>query len=415
MVTIPDKKCIKAIVIAGRVPWPIDDGWKLRTYNIIKGLVLLGVEIDLVVFVSDKSPLSNYQDLNNLVHSLELVPREKSYAVTDMLKGLVVSTPFTVLNYSEAGFKNRVRHLCTENSYDMLLVEDIVMAEYARSLPVPIKFLDMHNVESSLMYRYADNESSLPRKIYARITAGKLQKYEVRASRLYDSFFVCSENDRDLLHEAGVSSLPVVIPNGIDPAAYERCGDVEPGAIVFVGSMDYHANVSGIVHFVREIFPLIVARLPEVRLYIVGKNPEREVAALAAENIIVTGMVDDVRPYLSRAAVVVVPLLVGGGTRLKILEAMAMGKAVVSTTIGCEGIAARSGETIYLEDAAESFAARVVELVRDQDAAGKIGRAAREFVIEQYDWSRITAKIMETYTAAAAKRNSLTPGVAGSI
>lgn len=385
-------------MVAGRVPFPVDDGWKMRTFNIMKGLAHQGVMIDFIAFGEGEPSDPRYHELNSLCNRLEIVPRRKSYALSDLLKGLVFRTPFPVLNYYDKLFACRMDGLAASRQYDFLMVEDIVMASYARKVTVPVKFLDMHNVESHLMRRYAENESSPARRIYARLTAGKLARYERSVGDEFDGVFVCSEADRKLLKEMKIQSDIVVIPNGIDPDLCRLEGGThDEGCIVFVGSMDYHANRSGIIYFVKTTFPLISRQFPAATLYIVGKNPGTDITSLASDRIIVTGLVDDVRPYLERAAVVVVPLLVGGGTRLKILEALAMGKAVVSTSLGCEGIEAQSGDTIYLEDTPETFAQRVLELLNQPELAKQIGDRGRSLVVERYDWNRITGGIIETY------------------
>jgi polysaccharide biosynthesis protein PslH len=269
----------------------------------------------------------------------------------------------------------------------------------------------MHNVESHLMLRYADNESSPARRVYARLTAAKLATYERSVADEFDGVFVCSEADRKLLTDMNISSDVVVVPNGIDPKLCQPTGAViEKGSIVFVGSMDYHANRTGILHFVKSTLPLVLSCYPDAKLYIVGKNPGPEIMAVASSGIIVTGMVDDVRPYLELAAVVIVPLLVGGGTRLKILEALAMGKAVVSTSLGCEGIDAKSGDTISLADRPEMFARAVVELLRKPEQALRLGARGRTFVLKHYDWNRITGRIIDCYNSRAAV-NSGSAGV----
>jgi glycosyltransferase involved in cell wall biosynthesis len=166
--------------------------------------------------------------------------------------------------------------------------------------------------------------------------------------------------------------------------------------------MDYHANISGVSHFVRDIFPLILRDRPSTRLLIVGKNPPASITGLASGNIVVTGAVDDVRPYLARAAVMVVPLLVGGGTRLKILEAMAAGRPVVSTSLGAEGLAV-GPEQIVVRDEPDAFATAVVALLADADARERMSRAAHEFVANTYDWSTIVAGLNEAITDLVAE------------
>jgi sugar transferase (PEP-CTERM/EpsH1 system associated) len=385
----------RVLVIMGRVPWPLDDGWKMRSGNLLKGLLDLGARIDLVSFGDPTSPAPD--ELRSRLARVELVPRRKSYAATDLLLGLVGGTPFSVLNYRDDALRDRVGELARGGSYDMLLVEDVVMAQYAAAVDAKIKFLDMHNVESHLLQRYAADEPNIARSWYASLTAAKLARYEREIAGRFTEIFVCSDEDRRRLNTQQSTTAIRVVPNGIDPSYFSARQVQEDGSIVFVGSMDYHANISGALHFANEILPRIHARLPDVRTYIVGKNPSREVRRLASENVIVTGAVPDVRPYLAAAGVSVVPLLVGGGTRLKILESMAMGKAIVSSTVGAEGIAVEDGDTIMLADDPDSFAQRVVELLEAPDRAREMGRRARAFVLERYAWSAIVRTIDSAY------------------
>jgi glycosyltransferase involved in cell wall biosynthesis len=214
----------------------------------------------------------------------------------------------------------------------------------------------------------------------------------------FDAVLTCSPEDRDRLGAMAVGSPIHVTPNGVRTAYYDdvASSSPDPDTLAFVGSMDYHANISGIAHFVRTTLPLIVRERPALRFLVVGKNPPPQIRALASSNVIVTGSVEDVRPFLVRACVIVVPLLVGGGTRLKILEAMASGRPVVSTRHGAEGIAA-GPEHLVLVDEPAAFAAAVVALMDDPARRERIGRAGRAFVSRCYDWSIITADLNETF------------------
>lgn len=395
----------RVLVVMGRVPWPMDDGWKMRSGNLLKGLAEAGARIDLVSFGDPASPVPDH--FRAALARVELVPRRKSYAVSDLIRGLVGVTPFPVLNYRDDAFRERVRVLAEANRYDMLLVEDIVMAQYALDIDAPARFLDMHNVESHLMRRYAESESNVARRQYASLTAAKLAGYEGSVARQFTEVFVCSDDDRRRVSALQPDARVRVVPNGIDPSYFSAQPGVSDGSIVFIGSMDYHANISGVLHFAGEILPRIHARLPDVRTYIVGKNPSREVRRLASDRVIVTGAVPDVRPYVAAAGVSVVPLLVGGGTRLKILEAMAMGKAIVSSSVGAEGIPGGDGDTIMLADDPETFARRVVELLEDPSRARDLGRRARVFVLRRYAWSAIVRGIESAFQDATRRGTTL--------
>lgn len=383
---------VNILSLMGRRPWPMNDGWKMRSGNLLRVLAKLGASIDLVAFRDPSDQESGAAP--DYIRSVHDVPRRRAYAISDLLAGALMSTPFSVLNYRDAVFAQRVSEISAANTYDLLLVEDVVMAQYASSARAGIKWLDMHNVESHLMRRYAENERRPLHRLYASLTAAKLARYEANIVRSFDSVLTCSAPDKDRLVDLGVSTPINVVPNGIDPQFFADSATIETDeSIVFVGSMDYHANVSGVQYFLRDILPLIRRAHPASVTYVVGKNPPTELQECREPGVVVTGTVPDVRPYLSKAGVVIVPLTVGGGTRLKILEAMAMGKAVVSTTIGCEGIDAHPGRDIVIADSPESFAQEVGKLLRDPLTAKQIGESAKQFVIAEYDWQNIVGRL----------------------
>lgn len=375
------------LMLAGRVPYPLDDGWKLRTFHLLRALASGGRPVDLIAFgIPGHSCCPEI--LQALCRDVVVVPREKAYAVSDLLRGLVLPTPFSVLNYRDAEYAQAVSRLAGRNAYDLVLVEDIVMAQYAPLAEGARRFLDMHNVESDLMARFAANCENTFKRVYASVTARKLGRYERHAAQGFDAVFVCSAEDRALLERNGTRVPVHVVPNGVDCALHERNGqDRERASLVFVGSMDYHANISGVEYFHAQVLPLLRERHPDLVVYVVGKNPPARIRAMADTGFVVTGAVDDVRPYLHRAAVSIVPLLVGGGTRLKILEAMAAGVPVVSTSLGAEGIGAVHGRDILIGDTARSFADAVSLLLDDPAEGERLALSGREFVRQRFDWS----------------------------
>jgi len=381
----------RVLFLTARVPAPLDDGWKIRTFHLLKGFAENRWQVDLLSFCNSGQSVEDFPELQSLCNQIQLVPRTKAYSPLDLCRGLLFAAPFHVYNYRVQAMVDLLQGWNLQ-PYDLVQIEDVVMAQYLnKAMAGAVRILDMHNVESDLLHRYAEQEKSLLKKIYAQLTATKLTRYEGRVAGNFHQILVCSGNDRDLLSRNGLSIPVRVVPNGVDCEHFHpvRC-DAAPNDLVFVGSMDYHANISGAIHFVRNILPLIWQKNPGVRFTIVGKNPPDAIRRLAEERIIVTGMVPDVRPYFAQAQVVVVPLLVGGGTRLKILEAMAMGKPVVSTTLGAEGIPARHGKQLLLADEREEFAKSVIELLKDQDKSRAMGQAARKFVEQNFAWSSIT-------------------------
>lgn len=383
----------KILVLAGRLPYPVDDGWKIRTFFLIRSLAQTGAELDLLVF---GDPLEDCGELKDLCRNIHIIPRKKSYSPIDLFRGVYSKTPFTVLNYADDRFTAEFERLTTENDYDYVQVEDINLAQYALNKRGPKRVLDMHNIESDLLRRYADKEKSFFRSAYARLTASKLERYEMTAVSNFDGVLVCSGKEKRELEVKGAETPVQVVPNGVDCPFYS---DIDPDsqekAIVFVGSMDYHANISGIEFFASDVLPLIKKECPELKVYVVGKNPPDHIKSLSDDNFIVTGGVPNVRPYLEKGLLTIVPLLVGGGTRLKILESMAAGRAVVSTSLGAEGIEISHGDNILIADKAEDFAAEVLKLVSEPKMRNELRDRARDFVVGKYDWSSIGKNLQD--------------------
>lgn len=347
--------------------------------------------MDLLSFCQPGQEPGHFPELQALCNRLRLVPRAKAYATMDLLRGMVLTTPFHVHNYHLQAMVDAVHEMTTGQAYDLVQIEDVVMAQYVvPRMDDSLRILDMHNVESALLRRYAEKDVSLFKKMYARITASKLESYERDVADKFHRILVCSDQDRDLLHGT-IMNIPIhVTPNGVDCDYYQPL-PMNPASkdMVFVGSMDYHANISGVLYFVHHILPLIHEKYPETHFVIVGKNPPEAIRRLAGERIVVTGMVPDVRPYLARARVVVVPLLVGGGTRLKILEAMACGRPIVSTSLGAEGIGAVDNEHIFLADEPSQFAKSVLKLLKDFDICNAVADASSKFVKDVYSWTTV--------------------------
>lgn len=389
------------LFLTARVPAPLDDGWKIRTFHLMQGYVRNGWQVDLLSFCLPGQESGHFPKLQALCSRLRLVPRAKAYATMDLLRGMVLSTPFHVHNYHLQAMVDAVLEMISGQAYDLVQIEDVVMAQYVvPAMDESLRILDMHNVESALLRRYAEKDGSLFKKIYARLTASKLESYERNVAGKFHKILVCSDQDRDLLRSTIMNPPVQVTPNGVDCDYYQPL-PMNPASkdMVFVGSMDYHANISGVLYFVRNVLPLIQSQYPGTHFTIVGKNPPEAIRRLAGECVEVTGMVTDVRPYLARARVVVVPLLVGGGTRLKILEALACGKAIVSTPMGAEGISAKNHEHFYLAATAHEFAQATIQLLQEPTLCQRVGEAAATFVTEHFDWRQITDELCRSLSS----------------
>jgi glycosyltransferase involved in cell wall biosynthesis len=238
-------------------------------------------------------------------------------------------------------------------------------------------------------------------------------RFEDRTIRRFDGILAVSNADRDTFGRLypGAAARPIhVVPTGVDTAFFAPAGDAPEAAspaasrsLIFTGSMDWLPNEDAMAFFCRDILPLLRSEEPDVTISIVGRAPTPAVRRLASEHgVTVTGRVDDVRPYMRDAAVYVVPLRIGGGTRLKIFEAMAMAKAVVSTTVGAEGLPVTAGEHLLIADEPRGFARGVVRLLRDIDKRRAVEQAARQLVVSKYDWSVVAGDLEEALMRFAA-------------
>jgi glycosyltransferase involved in cell wall biosynthesis len=322
--------------------------------------------------------------------------------------------------------KDALAQLLDEQEFDVVQIESIHLMSYLpifRAAANPPKVIcDWHNIESELMRRYSEREATFLRRAYARKTVRQLNAVEKQATRDFDGHIVVSQRDREQLLKLNPAASICVIENGVDSdyysdsqiekahaswiASQERkaaVGDsiqspIKPNRIVFVGSMDYHANIEGIVAFAREVWPAFHQHHPHLVFTIVGRDPAAEVRQLAAiAGVEVTGTVADVRPYYREALAAIVPLRVGGGSRLKILEAMAAGVPVVSTALGAEGLEVEHGENILVADINMQFLDTITRVVENQELRRQLGEAGRALVASRYDWEMLGTSLFKIY------------------
>ncbi len=264
---------------------------------------------------------------------------------------------------------------------------------------IPALVVDSHNIDYDLARQYARTGGSLLRRLYAEANWRKLRREELGTYGRADGVYLCSVADQQRLLDDIPAARTMVIPNAADVDFYQsRPTDPKPDGrtIVFFGLMSYMPNIDGASYFIQEIWPRIAEAKPDARCKIIGGSPPQQLLALAGPRIEFTGFVPDLRPHLAEAAAVIVPLRLGGGTRLKIVEAMAMGKAMVSTTLGAEGIDAVPGRDILIEDHPDAFADAVVRLLAEPELAARIGNSARQLSETRYAWSA-AAKALEGF------------------
>ena len=318
------------------------------------------------------------------------------------LRSLLDTRSFERLTFFHSSFQQKLDQMTAKGNYDVITTEHAQMACY-RLPRTSLQVLDEHNIEYDILRRTTavEQRGYAPsiRKLYNWANFLKLRREERAAWQRFDGITLTSERDEQMLRLDAPGKQTAVIPNAVDTEFFQPSGKnaVEPGMILFFGAINYYPNTEGLLFFLDEVFPRIKEQHPGARLWIVGQSPPAAIIGKAAEDVIVTGLVDDVRPYLERAAVVIAPLRIGGGTRLKIVEAMAMGKPIVATDIGAEGLNVSDGQDILLGDTPEDLACQIVRVLGDQALAQRLGEAARQGAEARYTWKSAVDRLERFY------------------
>ncbi len=386
---------------------PLDKGGKLRTWHVMRHLASRH-DITYLSFSDPAQTADDREGMRAVCAHLRTIPRTDPAKGTagfylDAARHVIDRVPYAVAKYRSAAFKNTLRQLLDERRFDAIVCDFLPpVVNLPERLPCP-SILFTHNVEAEIWRRHAENaRGSLARTLLAQQWR-RMLRFEREALARFDLVLAVSEADGqtfERLYPGALKAPAHVVQTGVDttyfapepgPAASTPASNAPRRAhLVFTGSMDWLPNEDGMLYFVREILPRIRQAEPEATLSIIGRAPTPAVKRLADEaGIEVTGRVDDVRPHIAAGAVYIVPLRIGGGTRLKIFEAMAMGKAVVSTTVGAEGLPVTSGRDVVIADEPAHFAQAVVDMIRDIAARRRIEREARRLVMERYDWSAV--------------------------
>lgn len=389
---------------------PVDTGGKIRSFNLLKKLARNNAVAVLSYYGGAHDPAYEAALAKELPGAQCIHTRAPEGGIAeafDYLRCLPGSIPYAIAKFTDRQVKQAVRESLASGRFDIAVCDFLCVSQnFANAVPIPC-VLFQHNVESSLWQRMAKTETNLIRKQVYRIEAGRMERYERETLRRFHHVIAVSDADKQQMLAMDPTCSISVVPTGVDTEKYQVFPSAggDPPRIVFTGSMDWEPNIDGMEWFCRETWPTIVQQFPNAKLQIVGRNPHSRVKQLASASVEVTGTVPSVADYLRDAAVVIVPLRIGGGTRLKIFEAMAMGKAVVSTTIGAEGLDVTSGENCILADDASSIGDSILMLLRDPQLRRKYEKTAAALAA-RYDWSNIARQFEGVLQEAIGATNN---------
>jgi glycosyltransferase involved in cell wall biosynthesis len=396
------------LILAAELPFPPASGGSLRLYGLIHGLRAAGHTLTLLCFAdqppTDDSPLT-------AIARVMTVPTPQR-SVRDRLRQLLLTRqPDIATRFYSAAYETRLADLLATETFDLAQAEGIEMGLYlpiVRRLKPAIKLcFDEFNAEYALQRRIFAIDARNPRRwaaaAYSGLQVGRICRYERALCRLADAVIAVSDEDADLLRGFRDDRQVFVVPNGIFVADYDArvnvssLGLAEP-AIVFTGTMDYRPNLDAMLWFGADIYPKILAQSPTAHLYIVGQRPHPRLDVLRSQpGVVITGRVDTTQPYLRAATVYVAPLRMGSGTRLKLLEAMASGCAIVATPAAAAGLQTGADRAMIIVENAATFSGAVIDLLNDPTRRDELRAHARRYAEQHYDWAVLLPRLLQAY------------------
>lgn len=390
---------MRILYIATMYPLPVNNGVKMRVWSLLCAIANAGHEITLATFAEPEEPDATGQELRKACKDSEIVVRHLeslsgSANHLARLASVLSPSPFALDRFRSDEMRSRLEKRLHSGVFDVVLCDNIYTTVNLPPTSLPL-LMNSHNVEHLILQRYVEQESNPLKALYARLEARKLRRFEAATYKRAALVMVCSRLDGELIEQLCPGLKTVVAPNVVDMRDYEMEGEEDPLTIVYQGGMDWFPNRDALQYFVQAILPLVQKEVPGVRLIAAGRNPTPEFRARFSHvpALEFTGTLPDLRPVIANAAVCVVPLRIGSGTRLKIIEGGAMRKAMVSTTIGAEGLDFVPGEEILIADDPAAFAGNVVQLLRDPARRKAMGEAARKRVSRDYDMTALERSI----------------------
>lgn len=390
---------MKILHLLPYLPTPAKFGGALRIYHILNHLEK-NHDVTVCGF-NESGDLELFrQEFPRLEGRMHFLKRRRSQYHRLMQLYALLTPHSHWYNWAQsAELERRINRLLANSEFDFVLSEFATMGHFNLETDA-IRILDAHNVEYDNFRRMSLlNWSPLRKKFYTR-EYEKCYKEEVGIFNKQDAIFTTSSRDGDLIREDAPDIPQFVIPNGVDIDYFQK-GEVEaePYSMVFTGAMSYVPNCDGMIYFIEKIFPRIKKAIPQAKIYVVGSNPPPILKKYSSDSIVITGFVDDVRPWVDRASVYVVPLNMGSGTRLKVVEALSMKKPIVSTSIGCEGIEVNNEEHLLIRDNPDSFAEAVIKLMENRKKQEELIYHGYERVRQKYDWRVIGNSIDNAFRA----------------
>ncbi len=399
---------MRILTLISKFPWPLTDGAVIRDFNLLREAAKRH-DVSLLCFLFQPTDREHFEALRpycSKIVGIDLV-RPKWRTLTNAAQSLVTADPFIIREYWRPEMARALEKFVDEERIDVVHSHFLHMSQYVAYKRNAVFVHDAHNLEHILWQRMERTTTNPFKKAFIHSQYGKLVRLQQDVARASEKCVVLSDEDHAEYQRICPEADVTTVPNGADVEYWtpsETNGAIEPSSILYFGNLSWPPQADAAVYIHDKILPLVRQRVPDVKFYIAGQNPPEAVKALAGDGVIVTGFVPDMREYVARAAVIVMPLRAGAGTKHRVFQAMCMKKPVVCTSVAAEGIALTHGETALLADEPETFANATVSLLQDAALRQRLGERGRQLVLDRYDWRAIYERLEEAFQEAVRKR-----------
>lgn len=400
---------MRVLQLCHKSPYPAKDGGCLAILNISQGLINAGIELKLLTIETHKHPFEKENIPQEFLDKtkIESVFVDTTLNIVDAFSSLITQDSYNITRFFSADFDHKLQEELTENEYDVVHLESLFMAPYIGTIRAHSNariVLRSHNLEFIIWKRLAKQSGNVAKKTYLKLLAHQLKNYELDVLNQVDGIAAISQRDADDFNTLGSKKPKLVIPFGINLEGYVPEREKSNVLSLFhLGSMDWKPNIEGLNWFLEDIWPAIHAEYPNCHFYLAGRDMPEEFYTKKIKNVHIVGEVEDAKKFINSNSIMIVPLLSGGGIRVKIIEGMALGKAVISTSVGAEGLHYKNKENIWIANTPEDFLKALNYFDKDLNRIETMGNAARKLIEEDYDENSISKKLISFYKELLSK------------
>jgi len=401
------EKPMKILILCNKPPYPPRDGGAIGIFNLSKSMASLGHDVHILAMNTSKHRVDP-SNLPNLPHySITYVDINTDITPIKAFKNLVFSKlPYLAERFISLDYVNALKKILSQNTYDFIQFEGPYLwycIDTIREMTKTKISMKNHNIEYEIWHRAAQIEKNLLKKLYLYHLENRLEKFENSLYNRFDYIYAVTPRDKEMfIKKFGVKKPIIIVPTGIDIPKSDFVLNPDNNSIFHLGALEWMPNQQGLLWFIDKVWPIIVLKYPDLKFHIAGRNaPSWLVKHFNKPNIIYHGEIEDAYSFICNSGIMIVPILSGGGMRVKIVEGMALGKPIVSTSIGAEGLDVKDGEDILIADTAYLFAAKICELVENKELAKKLSMNAHKNSIEKYDNISIARKVIDFYVESA--------------